>query len=56
MAQSYVGEYLESLGCELWPGVTFYLTDDAERAKAEQWMRDTLAQMELHRIQNFNRT
>lgn len=33
-------EFLDSLGCELWPGEAFYLTDPAERVKAARWFRE----------------
>lgn len=41
-----IEKYLTTRGCELWPGVTFYLTDPKERAKAVQWTRDLLTQLE----------
>lgn len=37
---TYLNQYLESLGIELWPGEAFYLTDPKSRAQAELWLRD----------------
>lgn len=35
-----VDTYLESLGCELWPGEAFYLTDPKSRKRAADWYRE----------------
>ena len=39
---TFLDEYLESLGCELWPGEAFYLTDPKSRADAARWLRQFL--------------
>lgn len=35
-------DYLAGLGCILWPGVAFDLTDEKERVKAARWLADTI--------------
>lgn len=32
--------YMQTLGCELWPGEAFYLTNDVSRNQAAKWLRD----------------
>lgn len=38
--------YLTSLGVTLWPGVSFDITDPKERARAAEWLSDSMEAMQ----------
>jgi hypothetical protein len=41
ITQQWIDNFLKNLGCELWPGEAFYLTDPESRAKAASWFLET---------------
>lgn len=42
----HLDEYFLKLGCELWPGEAFYLTDPGSRAKAVEWAKELIFAIE----------
>lgn len=37
---------LKEMGCELWPGEAFYLTDPRSRADAVKWLAELIRDIE----------
>lgn len=35
-------QYLSNIQCTLWPAVAFDVSDDVERARAAQWLAQTI--------------
>lgn len=46
VSNSQLDQMFQDMGCELWPGVSFYLTDPKERVKAVEWLRELLNEVD----------
>ncbi len=46
VSNAQLDKMFQDMGCELWPGVSFYLTDPKERAKAVEWLRELLNEVD----------
>ncbi len=44
--EEQLDKYFLGLGCELWPGEAFYLTDPKQRAKAIEWAKELIFAIE----------